>query len=570
MSRARETRRIPHWGIGLTALGLVVIGFYLAFAKSLPFTGEGYQIKAVFNDAQSIRVNSPVRIAGVEVGKVAEVEHLTDGNGRGLDAAVITMSLDEEARPIHEDATMQLRPRLFLEGNLFVDLQPGSPAGAELGSGSVVPLEQTSSSVQFDQVLTSLQAPVREDLQVFLAEFGEALCGRPERQSDEGCVPGSGSDGFRELLRTSPAAFGSTAQVNEALLGTEPGDLTGFIRNLGTTVEALDRNEEQLKDLVTNFRVVTGSFAAESAALEEGIAELPLALEAGRPALEKLNDDFPALRAFAREALPGVRAANTALDDANPFIRQLRALSSKPELRGLVRDLRPTIPELAALARGTVPFFEEARALSSCFDEVVIPWSELDVPAASFPADQVYKETAFGIAGVAGESRTGDANGQALRVLGGGGTLTASFPQLDPGDGSGAQNVAGAVPFELIGAQPAKQTSAKTPFRPDVPCETQEVPDLNTGAVPDPPESRFGGSSASALPDDVSAASERYAELYGELLEAEELEREGDVAGADAIRRGLRGELASFLKNDLAAYEEAVSAFTGTSLGGAP
>ena len=385
MSRARETRRIPHWGIGLIALGLVVIGFYLAFAKSLPFTGDGYRIKAVFNDAQNIRVNSPVRIAGVEVGKVAEVEHLTDGNGRGLDAAVITMSLDEEARPIHEDATMQLRPRLFLEGNLFVDLQPGSPAGAELESGSVVPLEQTASSVQFDQVLTSLQAPVREDLQVFLAEFGEALCGKPEQQPDEGCVPGSGSDGFRELLRTSPAAFGSTAQVNEALLGTEPGDLTGFIRNLGTTVEALDRNEEQLKDLVTNFRVVTGSFAAESAALEEGIAELPRALEVGRPALEKLNDDFPALRAFAREALPGVEAANTALDDANPFIRQLRALSSKPELRGLVKDLRPTIPELAALARGTVPFFEQARALSSCFNDVVIPWSELDVPAASFP-----------------------------------------------------------------------------------------------------------------------------------------------------------------------------------------
>jgi phospholipid/cholesterol/gamma-HCH transport system substrate-binding protein len=567
-SNPNENGRLPQWGVGLIAVILVVFGFYLAFTKSIPLiSGDGYQLKAVFNDAQNIRANSPVRIAGVDVGKVTDVEHLTDGNGNGLDGAVVTMSLKDDALPIREDATMQLRPRLFLEGNLFVDLQPGSPAGEELDSGDVVPMEQTASSVQFDQVLTSLQAPVRDSLQVFLAEFGEALCGKPSEQSDEGCVPGSGADGFRELLRTSPAAFGSTAQVNEALLGTEPGDLAGFIRNLGTTVEALDRNEEQLKDLVTNFRIVTGSFAAERDALQEGITELPEVLRVGRPALEKLNDDFPALRAFAREALPGVEAADRALDDANPFIRQLRALSSKPELRGLVKDLRPTIPELAALARGTVPFFEETRALSSCFNNTVIPWSELDVPAANFPAEQVYKETGYGIAGVAGESRSGDANGQALRVLGGGGTLTLSFPQVNP-DGSGEQNVAGMIPFELLGAQPAKQTAAKTPFRPDVPCETQEVPDLNTGTPPDPPETRFGGSPEEAIPDDVEAAGERYSEIYGELLKAEELERAGDVEEANAIRKSLRDDLRSFQKNDLADYEQALADFTGVNLGG--
>ena len=37
------------------------------------------------------------------------------------------MELTDEARPIHSDATMKLRPRLFLEGNYFVDLRPGQP-----------------------------------------------------------------------------------------------------------------------------------------------------------------------------------------------------------------------------------------------------------------------------------------------------------------------------------------------------------------------------------------------------------------------------------------------------------
>ena len=43
---------------------LVVIGAltYLGFTKDIPFT-HGYRVKAVFQSANSIRVNSPVRIA---------------------------------------------------------------------------------------------------------------------------------------------------------------------------------------------------------------------------------------------------------------------------------------------------------------------------------------------------------------------------------------------------------------------------------------------------------------------------------------------------------------------------
>ena len=133
MNRPNHTPRISNLQIGLIAVVLTVIGFYLAFTKSIPFvSGGGYELKAVFEDAQNIRAKSPVRISGVNVGEVTEVEHLVDENGEGEDAAVITMEIEESALPIREDATMQLRPRLFLEGNLFVDLAPGSPGAPEL------------------------------------------------------------------------------------------------------------------------------------------------------------------------------------------------------------------------------------------------------------------------------------------------------------------------------------------------------------------------------------------------------------------------------------------------------
>ncbi len=244
---------------------------------------------------------------------------------------------------------MQLRPRLFLEGNLFVDLHPGSPSAPELDSGSLVPENQTSESVQFDQVLSTLQAPVRQDLQIFLKEFGGAL------------AKYGGAQGFQESFRTSPAAYRYTSEVNQALLGTQPGDLAGFVSNFGVVARELNSNSTALQGLISNLNTVSGDFAAHQASLREAIIELPRTLAVGRPALFKLNRDFPPLRAFAREALPGTKAANKALDYANPWIGQLRQLISKPELRGLVNDLRPDDPEsrnarqLLAAVPGAVP-----------------------------------------------------------------------------------------------------------------------------------------------------------------------------------------------------------------------
>jgi phospholipid/cholesterol/gamma-HCH transport system substrate-binding protein len=529
-----HSRRLSNFQIGLIAIVLTIIGFYLAFTKSIPFTGDGYQLKAVFSDAQNIRAKSPVRISGVDVGEVTDVQHLVDGNGNGQDAAVVTMKIEDSARPIRQDATMQLRPRLFLEGNLFVDLHPGSPAAPELESGSLIPQDQTAVSVQFDQVLTSLQAPVREDLQIFLREFGGAL------------AKYGGAEGFRESFRTSPAAYQYTAQVNQALLGTQPGDLSGFIRNLDIVARELNANSADLQGLISNLNIVSGDFAASQASLREAIIELPRTLAAGRPALFKLNQALPPLRAFAREALPGTRAANKALDFANPWIGQLRQLISKPELRGLVVDLRPTIPDLAALSSASLPFLEQSRALASCFNNVVIPWSNTEVPNTdSDPAaGKVYETTAYGLTGVAGESRSGDANGQEFRVLGGGGNNTVAPFTSDEIDNP----LTGVVPFDFIGSQPAKQSSDKTPFRPDVPCETQEPPDLHSevGDAPGTTEQSTNSADAQFFPPEVEQLRTRYAEILRQFAEGQKL-KSADPAAAKRLRADALAQYAAWL-----------------------
>lgn len=475
-SRARHgSRKLPNWAVGLIAILLVIVGMFLAFTKRIPFTDRGYELTAVMKDAQSITEKSPVRIAGVNVGEVTAVEPMADSN-----AAEITMTIKNEGRPIHEDATLQLRPRLFLEGNLFVDLKPGSPSAPELPDNGVIPIQQTSSSVQLDQILTTLQSEVRGNLQLLLRELGNGL------------TKYGGAEGLRELYRTGGPAYKNTALVNEAFLGTEPGDLSGLVKNFDRVFVALNRRQPQLQDLITNLRIVTGSFAAEDVALQQAIAELPGVLDAAEPVFTNLNASFPALRAFAREALPGVRSTGPAIDASLPFFRQLRALVSADELRGLTADLRPTIPQLAKLTRRQVPFLERSRALASCFSNVVIPWSTDKVGNGSSDGagdniSEVYKETAYGLVGIGGESRSGDANGQYIRVGAGGGANTVVYP---------GQDEVGVTPFPIEGIEPAIDASRKTRFRPDVPCENQDPPDMRAEVGP-PPVNQFTAAGAS-------------------------------------------------------------------------
>jgi phospholipid/cholesterol/gamma-HCH transport system substrate-binding protein len=323
---AHHDKRVPSWAIGLFMIALLAIGSYFAFTKEVPWT-RGYQVHAVFNSAQNVRIDSPVRIAGIDVGRVVGVEHFgDDGDGttaslidkpsisppgeRGPEAAVLTMEISEEGRPIKEDAQFKIRPRMFLEGNYFIDVQPGSPSAGEVDDGYQFPVSQTAHQVQLDQVLGTLQADVRADLQSFLREFGSAL------------IEHGGAEGWRELYRTSPGAYRFTAEVQEAFLGERPRDLSNLIRNLDRVAEGFSRDQEALRGFVTNLRRFSGAFAAEADALQRAIVELPRVLEASRPAYANLNASFPALRAFAREALPGVRATAPALDASIPWIRR--------------------------------------------------------------------------------------------------------------------------------------------------------------------------------------------------------------------------------------------------------
>jgi hypothetical protein len=351
--------------------------------------------------------------------------------------------------------------------------------------------------------------------------------------------------------------------VNQAFLGTEPNDLSNLVKNLDSTVRALDADQTGLQNLITNLRVVTGSFAAQHQALALAIHELPRTLAVGRPALADLNDAFPPLRAFAREALPGVRSTPETLDAATPLLQQVRGLVSKPELRGLTHDLRPTIPRLTKLSKRSIPFLKQSRALASCFNESIIPWSNSTVPdpdpapptvtdgAGTHPA-KVYEETGYGLVGIGGESRSGDANGEYIRVEAGGGANTPTIPgpiNGAVGQVTSSQPQSQTVPFvgftesQILGSRPnlsaGHEDSLKTPFKPTVPCEGQAPPNLQASSGPAPQQTPASGGSltSGSLPgplQNLGQVSLNYAKDY---LQAQQLQAQGKNAQAAALMK---------------------------------
>ncbi len=80
--------------------------------------------------------------------------------------------------------------------------------------------------MQLDEVLTSLQSDTRQDLKVRAQRLHEALNSKPtaaqDRDSDPWRAGETAAQSFNDAYDDIPAAEKSTAQVFEALLGTEP------------------------------------------------------------------------------------------------------------------------------------------------------------------------------------------------------------------------------------------------------------------------------------------------------------------------------------------------------------
>jgi phospholipid/cholesterol/gamma-HCH transport system substrate-binding protein len=471
---------------GAIALLIIVVGTWLAFTKALPWR-DPFQFNAYFQTSNNLRLDSPVRIAGVNVGEVVAVERAEDS-----DLVKVTMQMKESGLPIHKDATLKIRSRIFLEGNFFVDLNPGTPDGAEVDDGDTIPVTRTSTPVQLDELLTALQTNDRERLQELLDGLGDGLTGKPSAADDRDQDPDvrgeSAAKSLNDSLDEAPASLKGSAQVNRALLGTEPHDLSKLIVGLDKVTTALGTNEEQLKSLITNFNRFFSSFADEEQNLNEAIRLLAPTVEHARDSLTSLNAALPELAGFARDLTPGVQETQRTIRAVTPWLAQAERLFSRSELGGLLQSLRPATASLARAAADSRGFLTETNLTSRCFNEVILPAGDTVINEGAFTTGaSVFKEFWYVMTAFASEAQGFDGNGSYVNTATAGGDNLIRTGKLQDRP-KNRDILYGHGLTKPLGTRPDRP-ARKPKYEPDKACYKNAKPNLNGPAAnPGPPD----------------------------------------------------------------------------------
>jgi virulence factor Mce-like protein len=478
--RVRSTARRRRGGrpllIALVTLAGTLFVTYYAFHQGLPFV-HNFTLNTVVNNSVNVRTGSPVRIAGIDVGEVQGVSPV----GR---ATRISFTVDDNGMPIHRDATIRIRERLFLEGGYYLELDPGSPSAPVLHDGDEIPLSQTSTPVQFYNVLSTFDVAARASLRTLLDTLNQGFspaAGRP--YSD------SGAGGFKTAIPQLTPLMKDVARVSRALRGTRAGDVETLLSSSAQVADTLAGSSAQLADLVTGLNRLSSALASADGSLAQSVAGIDQTLQVSPAALSAVDASLGPLADLARALDPSLKVSPPILDSLTGTVHQLAAVVAPAQRGALIGSLRATFEQFPSILTELGKAFPISKQLSDCVQSHIVPVISQQVPDGPLSTGRpVWQDFVHFLPNVGGATGSFDANGPYTRTLLGAGTNTLTGGTL--GSLPGIGQIVGSAPpggNSLLGARPA-WIGDLTPsdFRPDASCAAQKVPSLASPlAAPD-------------------------------------------------------------------------------------
>ena len=101
----------------------------------------------------------------------------------------------DQGLPVHKDATLRIRYRLFLEGGYYMQLDPGTPGAPVAKDGFTIPEQNTSAPVQFYNVLSTFNAASRNSLAHLLNTLNQGFSPLPGHPLSD-----SGAGGLKQAI----------------------------------------------------------------------------------------------------------------------------------------------------------------------------------------------------------------------------------------------------------------------------------------------------------------------------------------------------------------------------------
>ena len=312
----RERNPVPIGAVGLLVIALILV---MAFnISSLPLIGSGDHYRADFTEAGGLIAGDDVRIAGVKVGKVANVD-LAGSH------VVVDFNITE---PVHfgPDTGASVRMKTLL-GQKYLALEPGGTG--QLKPDSVIPLERTVSSYDIVNAFSDLATTAEEIDTGKLAQSFTTLATE-----------------FRD----------SPPDVKAALDG---------LTRLSSTIASWD---SELKHLLASANSVSGTIAQRNKAVESIIQDadlLMVELNARRDAIHTL---FTKTSAMAIQITGLVRDNRAQLKPTLDQLTKVLAVLQKHD-----QDLSNTIAAMAPFTRLFANVLGNGRWFDSYIENLTTP-----------------------------------------------------------------------------------------------------------------------------------------------------------------------------------------------------
>lgn len=326
----------------LTLMTLIVVGtgcgIFILLNQRLPNPFQRYySLNAAFTSAAAVvpGLGEPVNVAGVDVGQISGVS-LHQGQ------AVIHMQIDpSKVGQMYLNAHADLVPRTPLK-DMEIDISPGNRAAGPLPDGATIPVGQSLSPIDSDELLSALDTDTRTWLVSLVTSLGQATSGRGED--------------LRALLRSLGPTAAQLRHVSD-LMAERHHELAQITHNFGRLLAAINKKDSQLRMVVQAGDQTISALASQNAALRASVVALPGTLQTARKTLGDVVGFANALSPAATALTPVVHSLPSTLRDTQTLLQgaALLPLQQIPAFVDATRPLTRDLPTLGSKLKIEVP-----------------------------------------------------------------------------------------------------------------------------------------------------------------------------------------------------------------------
>jgi phospholipid/cholesterol/gamma-HCH transport system substrate-binding protein len=228
-----------------------------------PAGGSPQVVEAVVARSNNLFVGSDVRVLGMRVGLVTDLE--------SAGANVLVRMEIQRDIALPDGVRANVKP-VSLLGERYVQLDPPYTDGATHPADAVIPLERTSVPAETDEVLESFE------------RFLEGL--NPDTLTELVDVVATTIEGQGEGLNQLIDRGGDTIRI----LADSSDDLMAVVRALGQLNSALATRQQKIGQVIEDWSTVVGTLAEESDEVVAGVGNLRRLVRELRPLLDEHSE----------------------------------------------------------------------------------------------------------------------------------------------------------------------------------------------------------------------------------------------------------------------------------------